>query len=231
MAASLQTERKKEKVQDTALAPAVGLFVLFLWGWGWGSWGVCVCGGGGGGGLSNTNWCMMMLQFKWRQIFAVSFFTVQHTLTQSSPVSSLPLSGCVDVWISYGNGKTTDENSVNRAALSLTFLIKRSHTHTHITTTKKQKKKNSGNPSVFKDGVSCTDSNVAVNGTWRVHKSRCMNWWSCIMGDPATAGHGKQGHSTVHYMAHCFCWEWCKYIHTVCILTGIQAETSVYPSF
>ena len=39
------------------------------------------------------------------------------------------------------------------------------------------------------------------------------------MGDPATAGHGEQGHPTVHDTAHCCCWEWCTHIHTVCIHT------------
>ena len=226
MAASLQTERKKEKVQDTALAPAVGLFVLFLWGWGWGSWGVCVCVCVWGG-VSQTQtdawWCCSLNGDKYLQSVSLQFSTHWHKAPQLVPFHYL-----VVLMFEFLMGMERQMMKIQWTELlyHLPFWSK-GHTHTHTS----PPQKNSGNPSVFKDGVSCTDSNVAVNWTWRVHKSRCMNWWSCVMGDPATAGHGKQGHSTVHYMAHCFCWEWCKYIHTVCILTGIQAETSVYPSF
>ena len=58
MAASLQTERKKEKVQNSIGISSV--FLVFFCGDGGGEVEGCVCvwgggGGGGGGGLSNTH--------------------------------------------------------------------------------------------------------------------------------------------------------------------------------
>ena len=148
-----------------------------------------------------------------------------HTLTQSSPVSFLHIWPCWRLRFSWAWEDNWWKFKIQEtAALLLTFIITKSHTHTHTHTptpphTYTPHTQSSGNPPVFKDGVSCTDSNVDVNWMWQVHKYGWMNWWSCIVGDPATAGHGEQGHPTVHDGAGCCCWEWCTHIHTVCIHT------------
>ena len=159
--------------------------------------------------------------------------SLAHTLTQSSPVSFLSYLAVLTFEILMGMGRQLMKlpNSVNRAALSLTFVTTKSPTHTPPPHTH--------HPHKVVVILQCSKIVFHVlTQMWMWNEcDRCINldaWTDGVVSWVTQLQLGTENKDIPLCMIRHIAVvenDARTYTQYVYILTGIQAETSVYPSF